>query len=86
MKQVKKVLKDLDLLDKEIVFVEHHLAHASSAYRLCPWSYDEPVIVFTADGAGDGLSSTVSISENGELKRIASSTSDDSLGNEFTAP
>lgn len=83
MKQVNKVLKDLDLLEKEIVFVEHHLAHASSAYRSCPWSYDEPVIVFTADGAGDGLSSTVSISENGELQRIASSTSYDSLGNEL---
>jgi carbamoyltransferase len=39
------------------------------------------VIVFTADGAGDGLSSTISISEKGELTRIASSTSYDSLGN-----
>jgi len=83
MKQIKKVLQDLDLLNKEAVFIEHHLAHASSAYRSCPWSYDEPTLVFTADGAGDGLSSTVSLTKKGEICRMASSTSYDSLGNTF---
>ena len=83
MRQIKKVLQDLDLLNKETVFVEHHLAHASAAYRSCPWSYDEPTLVFTADGAGDGLSSTVSLTEKGEICRITSSTSYDSLGNTF---
>jgi carbamoyltransferase len=83
MKQINKILEELDLLSKETVFVEHHLAHASAAYRSCPWSYNEPTLVFTADGAGDGLSSTVSIAENGEIKRVASSPSYDSLGNAF---
>ena len=83
MKQIKKVLQDLDLLNKETVFIEHHLSHASSAYRSCPWPYDEPTLVLTADGAGDGLSSTVNIAEEGEIRRIASSTSYDSLGNTF---
>ena len=71
MRQTKKVLANLDLLTKETVFIEHHLAHASAAYRSCPWSYEEPTLVFTADGAGDGLSSTVSVTEKGELPRIA---------------
>ena len=83
MRQTKKVLANLDLLTKETVFIEHHLAHASAAYRSCPWSYEEPTLVFTADGAGDGLSSTVSVTEKGELRRIASSPSYDSLGNAF---
>ena len=83
MKQIKKVLGDLNLLEKEVVFVEHHLAHAASAYRSCPWSYDEPTLVLTADGAGDCLSSTVSVTENGQMKRVASSPSFDSLGNAF---
>lgn len=83
MRQIKHVLAELDLLDKEIVFVEHHLAHAASAYRSSPSSYEDPTLVFTADGAGDGLSSTVSIGKNGQLCRIASSPSYDSLGNAF---
>ncbi|HHI03987.1 MAG TPA: hypothetical protein ENL45_00385, partial [Candidatus Woesearchaeota archaeon] len=37
--------------------------------------------VFTADGAGDGLSSTVNIGFNNKIKRIASSTYYDSLSN-----
>ncbi|GAG93720.1 unnamed protein product, partial [marine sediment metagenome] len=40
-------------------------------------------LVFTADGAGDGLSSTVSICKKGEIQRIAASTYFDSLGNAF---
>jgi len=83
MRQIKKVLQDLDLLTKETIFIEHHLAHASAAYRSCPWSYDDPTLVLTADGAGDGLSSTVSVTEKGQIQRVASSTSYDSLGNTF---
>ena len=83
MRQIYAILKELELESKETAFIEHHLAHASSAYHSSPWPYDEPVLVLTADGAGDGLSSTVNIGEKGELKRIASSTSYDSLGNTF---
>jgi len=83
MKQLKKVFEGLGIADKEVVFVEHHLAHAASAYRSCLWSYNEPVLVFTADGAGDGVSSTVNICENDEIHRIAESTFYDSVGNVF---
>jgi len=75
------VFMELGIEDKEAVFVEHHLAHAACAYRSTPWSHDEPVLIFTADGAGDALSSTISIGEKGEIKRIAESIYYDSLGN-----
>ena len=83
MRQINKVLETLGLTNKETVFVDHHMAHASSAYRSSPWSYNEKVLVVTADGAGDGLSSTVNIGQEGRLTRVASSTSYNSLGNIF---
>jgi carbamoyltransferase len=83
MEQLRKAFSELGIENKEVVFVEHHLAHAACAYRSCPSGYDEPVLVFTADGAGDGLSSTVSVGEKGEIRRIAESIYYDSLGNVF---
>ncbi len=80
MKSIRKIFDELGIAQKEVVFVEHHLAHAATAYRSCPW-HNEPVLILTADGAGDGLSSTVNIGENEEIKRIATSTYYDSLGN-----
>jgi len=78
-------LRELDLENKELFVIEHHLAHAACAYRTAPYSEDEKVLVFTADGTGDGVSSTVSIGEKGEISRMAWSTFYDSLGNAFYA-
>lgn len=81
--KLKKILEKLEIVDKETVFIEHHLAHASAAYRSCPWSHNEPTLIFTADGMGDGVSSTVSIGDKGYINRIAASSYYDSLGNAF---
>src|SRR5262245_8389083 len=55
---------------ERIRLVEHHTAHASSAYY--GWGkLNEPVLVLTNDGMGDDICATVSIGENGQLKRIA---------------
>lgn len=83
MKTLKKCFDELGITEKNVIFVEHHLDHAAAAYHLSPWSYEEPVLIFTADGAGDGLSSTVNIGQNGEIKRIAESIYYDSVGNVF---
>jgi carbamoyltransferase len=80
MQELNKVLESLGLANKKTVFVEHHLCHASAAYRSSPWGYDKPQLILTADGVGDGVSSTVNIGNNGEIKRIAWSTYYDSLG------
>jgi carbamoyltransferase len=79
--ELQAVFRDLGLESKELMFVEHHRAHAATAYYPRPW--DGPALVLTADGAGDGLSSTVGVGEGYDFNRIASSTYYDSVGNAF---
>ena len=64
-------------LEKKLVFVEHHVAHASSAYYASGF---KEALVITLDGAGDGLSGSVSIGENGNLRRINTFKASASLG------
>ncbi len=64
-------------IDKEINFVEHHTAHASAAYFA---SGMKEAIVITLDGAGDGVSGSVSVGESGNLKRISEFAAGASLG------
>lgn len=66
-----------DLSEKKIYIVEHHLAHAASAYY--PSGFKEALII-TLDGAGDGLSGTVSIGDNGKIKRLVEFKASTSLG------
>lgn len=58
--------------------VDHHTAHAAAAYYGSGWQ--GTVLVLTCDGSGDRLSGTVSIGENGQLRRIASIPAHDSIG------
>jgi carbamoyltransferase len=61
-------------------FVDHHGAHAAAAYH--GWGrYDEPILVLTNDGAGDGLCASVSIGREGRLERIAAVPEAESIGN-----
>jgi carbamoyltransferase len=63
-----------------IRYVDHHEAHAAAAYY--GWGrYDEPVLVLTNDGAGDGLCATVSVGKDGKLERLASVPEAESIGN-----
>jgi len=62
------------------IFVDHHLCHAATAYYGSPWR-DEPVLVLTNDGSGDGLCSTVYIGKDGELTKVAETPKGHSLGN-----
>lgn len=64
-------------IDKKLVFVDHHMAHAASAYYASGFN---EALVLTLDGAGDGLSGSVSIGENGQLRRVAAFNASASLG------
>ena len=65
---------------ERIHFLDHHTAHAAGAYY--GWGrFDEPVLVLTNDGAGDGLCASVSIGEGGRLRRIAAVPESESIGN-----
>jgi carbamoyltransferase len=63
-------------------FVDHHVAHAAAAYYGYG-RYDEPVLVLTNDGAGDGLCATVSVGRDGRLERIAAVPEAESIGNVY---
>lgn len=71
------------LVDAEVKaplkFVEHHTAHAALAYYQRPW--EGKTLILTLDGAGDGVSATVSIGQGQSIHRIASTSYYDSLSN-----
>ncbi|HLA45161.1 MAG TPA: carbamoyltransferase N-terminal domain-containing protein, partial [Aggregatilineales bacterium] len=65
--------------EEKVHFTEHHMAHAAAAYY--GWgNYEEPILILTADGAGDELSATVSMGVQGEVKRLASISRNNSIG------
>jgi carbamoyltransferase len=67
-RRLRRVL-EMGFRESSLRFYEHHLCHAASAYY--GWGkYDEPILVLTCDGGGDGLCATVSIGERGALRRL----------------
>lgn len=62
----------------EIVHVEHHLAHAASAYYTS--GSREKQLLVTIDGAGDGLSIVIWRGENGRIVRLHEFPTSASLG------
>ncbi len=64
-------------INSKINFVNHHAAHAASAYYSSGF---KEALVITLDGAGDGLSGSVSIGDNGKLTRINEFKASASLG------
>ena len=78
-----KNLAKLGIPERRVIFVDHHLCHASAAYYGSPWK-DEKVLVLTNDGSGDGLCSTVFVGEDGTLKKIAETPKGNSIGNIYS--
>lgn len=62
----------------EIMNIEHHLAHASSAYYTS--GFDERTVIVTADGAGDGLSTAVWLGYKNKIKPLMRIGRNGSLG------
>jgi carbamoyltransferase len=52
---------------KAIEYVDHHLAHAASAYRVSGFSES---MILTADWTGDGVALTLACGRNGEIKQL----------------
>jgi carbamoyltransferase len=63
-------------------FVEHHLCHASAAYRTAP--FDDALII-TADGVGDDISFTISVGRDGRIERLQEIRYPHSFGQFYTA-
>jgi carbamoyltransferase len=62
----------------EVVHVEHHLAHAASAYYTS--GSREKQLILTIDGAGDGVSAGIWRGENGTITRLDAFPTSASIG------
>jgi carbamoyltransferase len=74
-------LNDAGVLSRDVAhyYVNHHRAHAASAFRLS--GFTDPAAVLTCDGKGDGLSATIYRGDpDGRLTYLRGSTPDNSVG------
>ena len=76
--EIRKVLRDTGVRD-DIVFCEHHLAHAATAYYP-KWFRKKRVLVITADGSGDAVSASINIGEGLDIERVLNISNYNSLG------
>jgi carbamoyltransferase len=74
-----RALVALGFARERTTLVEHHRSHAAAALHASGWS-DGPTLVLTADGVGDYLSATVTVAEDGALRRIREVDAIHSLG------
>ncbi len=83
--QIEDLLKTLgfDLSRTRIETVEHHLAHASSAYHLSGFTEKTAIIGF--DGKGEYATTFFGVGENGKITKIKEFFDPDSLGGLYGA-
>ena len=85
VKKVKALLKKLNISWDKIKFipVEHHLAHASSAYHLS--GFKEKCAILGIDGKGEYATTFFGYGENGKIHKIKEFYDPDSLGGMYGA-
>jgi carbamoyltransferase len=64
----------------EVELVEHHEAHAASAYYTCGRPLSERVTVATLDGMGEGISCAIWRGQNGRLEPLLKVNTSGSIG------
>ena len=84
-RNVMKLLDDLGIGAKRVKFVpvEHHLAHASSAYHLS--GFKEKTAIIGIDGKGEYATTFFGYGENGKIYKIKEFYDPDSLGGVYGA-
>lgn len=85
MKKTKQLMRELgmDLTKTRIYPVEHHLAHASSAYHLS--GFQEKTAIIGIDGKGEYATTFLGYGENGKIHKIKEFYDPDSLGGVYGA-
>jgi carbamoyltransferase len=73
---VRRELRTVDLGATPLEIHDHHECHAACAFL----GDVDPCVVLTIDGLGDGLSSSVTVLRDGQLRRIAATPATDSIG------
>ncbi|HIF54512.1 MAG TPA: carbamoyltransferase, partial [Methylococcaceae bacterium] len=84
-KNVMKMLDDLEIGSSRVKFipVEHHLAHASSAYHLS--GFKDKCAIIGIDGKGEYATTFFGYGENGKIHKIKEFYDPDSLGGLYGA-
>ena len=77
--RVKHLAKTLDIDESIISHHDHHMCHAYYGYIACP-NRNNPLLVYTMDGFGDGANGTVSIAKPGEPLNEISRSSNCNIG------
>lgn len=78
-----KLMQDLGINNAKFVPVEHHLAHASSAYHLS--GFKEKTAIVGIDGKGEYATTFFGYGENGKIHKIKEFYDPDSLGGLYGA-
>lgn len=81
--RIKNILSLGNFPKNKILFVDHHLAHAASAFYSSHFN-DEKTLILTLDGGGDKLCATVNVSDKGVIKKISETESGNSIGNIYS--
>jgi carbamoyltransferase len=80
-RMVLRVLAEAGFSRTKIEFVDHHLAHAASAYFCSGWPN---ALILTADGKGDQVSHRTCIGRKGRIETLFSSPDIHSIGFFYT--
>lgn len=84
VRNIRRMLRDLGFPgDVRLVPVEHHLAHASSAYHLS--GFQDKTAILSIDGKGEYATTFFGSGENGRIHRIREFYDPDSLGGLYAA-
>ncbi len=85
MRSLDKLIADLNIGagKARVIPVEHHLAHASSAYHLS--GFDGKVAILGIDGKGEYATTFFGYGENGKIHKIKEFYDPDSLGGMYGA-
>ena len=78
-----KLMAELGLINAKFVPVEHHLAHASSAYHLS--GFKEKTAIVGIDGKGEYATTFFGYGEHGKIHKIKEFYDPDSLGGLYGA-
>jgi len=80
--RVTKIIKKKTKYKKDVLFIEHHLAHASSSFLPSPF---KKAAIFTVDGVGEWTTTTCGIGEGNQIKLLKEIKFPDSLGLLYSA-
>ena len=67
--QINTIINHFKVTKDEIIFIEHHPAHAAYAYYASPFREKE-ALVFTLDGVGENINATISCASQDSLREI----------------